>query len=865
MKKFLIAIIFLIPILVVLAIQGAGAAIVAFAPKVNAETIEVRDAFNEKIEGGRVVVPRFNNDGNDGEEFIYINVYPKVAYSDKVLFECSEEEGYDGRCQLQRVEDNKYKIVAKKNGDVLMKIYSETNDNAYKMLNIYITSDVITDLCVYAEFPGGAEKINEAQVIDATQKLRLFPYACPIEAIGNNLMRWESSDESIVHIDRNGVVKPVGLGTVKITLYVNDKTGLEHFTFFYINTNTNIFLRETQISINQEYFLSFSDEEKMEFLMENLVVVGENEDYSVNDMVCLLEDNDKLVYSIGGKELIVNLTNQDDIVFESDYLSDIYIENGGYYLDVCYADYLREDKPVVRYEISDESIITITGGKINLLKEGSCEVVAVDIKTGARTEAIKINVKRRIASFQLKYTNFDNERGIKQERVWAQNWINDDGSFSNVYNLGYDLDSVLPDTSYFDLLWEIDNTQYATIAENGDITFLPEGNGKEFTVTATVLVHGIKTGLHRSYKFLMVNDIEAVNVDNLNDFKEVISRGKAERPAVLQSNIIIENESINANNSLYGNGYLLDFHFPDEEFRYSNALIFDKNNYKNDLSELNVENFTLQCDDNFLDGYYKYNAIVFYDTDIPVNFKYVISRYNWIGMNITRNHSDFLIEGCILGHSGMCGLYFNNNYENDQNVMGTITLKNNVFRETGCASLATTPSNLSTEINDKNYIPHIILDGFFDCYNWKKTDELQAIFDSLDPNIFGDLASYKNTLSKLLGNMLEVMFENEPYKDMVYYDEEDQGWVCMGLFSLGLFNYIDSSKFDLSRTDEFELLEVALDEGTAEILKKLLKIEVGMPNYFLSYKFDNETGPLIKPNDVCPENEALFTRLKGEE
>ena len=109
----MVILIFLIPVIVIIAIQSAGAAIQAWAPPVNAEGVEIRDEFNFPVNGGRVIVPRLMPDGSDGYSFVYINVTPSICYSQEIKYIMSQEETYDGKCELVHVKDNKYKIVAK--------------------------------------------------------------------------------------------------------------------------------------------------------------------------------------------------------------------------------------------------------------------------------------------------------------------------------------------------------------------------------------------------------------------------------------------------------------------------------------------------------------------------------------------------------------------------------------------------------------------------------------------------------------------------------------------------------------------------------------------------------------------------------
>lgn len=862
MKKFLIIIIFLIPVIVIVAIQGAGAAIEAFAPAVNAESIEIRDSFNENVSGGRVIVPRFMKDGNDGYVYVYINVYPSVAYSDKIEYKVLQEQGYDGECKLERVEKTKYRITAQKNGSVLMRIFSVTNDNAYTMLNIYVTSELITDLSIYTESNDGMIKVNEAQEIDYSQNLKLYAHASPAEAIGNNLVHWESNNEDIAVVDKNGLVSPIGEGRAKITARLLDKTGNEHFTFMYVNIYENMILRNQLININKEFLLELDNEERKEYILNNIVLKNNNKEnkVTVDDIEFVSQSDRNMIFSVKGMELVFNYVNKNDIVLKSDYLNEIYFENGGYTLITEYADFSRKEKPNIKYTVSDNAIVEINNNLIIPKKEGECIIYAVDQGTGKRTDNLRITVKRRVYSFQLNLSNMDNVRGIKQERVWGQYWFEND-TLTNSFTLGYNQQSVHPYTSNLELLWQTSDQELATINNEGKITFYPQSIGKEITVTAYALVHGIKSELVRSYTFKMSPKEDAVNVYNLEQFEKANSQEKGKRPVALHGNITInEARELKANNSIFGNGYLIYFIFPDGDYRFRDTLRVRQEDINKEINEIILENFTVQCDDNYIGGQLKGEALFLSDMEIPSIIRYVISRFTYTSIHIARNKSVTTIEGCILGNAGFAAIYFADDYIDDLSEAGTMIVRNTVFRETGCASLVTTPASLDTNIS-KNYVQNIKIEGFIDSYNWKRTNELHGIFNSIDSSSFGPLSNARDALSNMLANMLENLLQQEEYSRLVYTDEKGQKWVSMNMFALGLSEKIDPKAFDLSQTEELELMDLPLPKGMASIFKTLLGFSFNEPCYLLNYKFDEKRGPVIKPNDACPENEELFKRL----
>ncbi len=861
MKKFLIALIFLIPVIVIVAIQGTGAVIEAWAPAVNAESIEIRDGYNDYIGGGRIIIPRYFTDGSDGSEYIYINVYPNVVFSDEVGYTVSEEEGYDGECILEHVSKTKYKLIAKKNGSVLMKIYSVTNENAYKMLNVYITSDLITDINIFADDSDSIQRVAEDADITLASSIRLYAYAYPAEAIGKNLTTWQSSDNGIATVDKNGVVTATGKGKAKITCYLKDKTGTEHFSFIHVVVEEEILLKAEQLFLDRAFFTALTEEGQKSFVLENVIKkFGKHDEVlplTEEDIIRTLVDKDFIEFEIDGKPLRIDFTEYDAIALKSNYLNEIYLENGGYTLIPQYKDFRRKEMPNVVYHISDSSILSVENGSIIPHKEGVCTVYAE--RNGHRTDSLTLTVKTRVISFQMPLSNFDNKRGIKQERIWGQYFFEGE-LIQNSFTLGYQTASVHPFSNCFDLLWESDSL-FAEIDQNGKITFLDGCANQTISVTATAVVHGIKTELSRRYTFFMADE-DVINVYNLLEAERAYSDETGRNAIALQSDIAIDApHTLYVTNNLHGNGFLLNFKYPDGIFKYDDALSVKDDRFNVNNEYYILENFTVQSDESFEKGKYKSNNIYMSNMKIDGTVRYVISRYGWNSLHITKNKGTLTVEGCIFGATGFAAIYFSDDHFTSPKIQkGTLIVKNVVMRETDCASLVTTPNSFEPDIKD-NYVQNIVFEGFMDSYNWKKVEELQGIFNAIDDGMLGPLREARDFLSNLLGNMLEEYFSVEPYKSAVYTDSAGQRWVSMNMFALGLCQTVDPATFDFTKNSEFYLVPVQLNKTSSNLLKRIVGFDMDLPCYLLSYKFDETRGPVIRPQDSCPENEQLFSRL----
>lgn len=81
MKKFLIAVICIIPIIVVLALSATSDIILNFAP-VNPESIVVKDSSNNEIDTDALIMA-----STDTNDFLIIDIYPTITPDKSITYE----------------------------------------------------------------------------------------------------------------------------------------------------------------------------------------------------------------------------------------------------------------------------------------------------------------------------------------------------------------------------------------------------------------------------------------------------------------------------------------------------------------------------------------------------------------------------------------------------------------------------------------------------------------------------------------------------------------------------------------------------------------------------------------------------------
>ena len=88
MKKFLVGVIFIIPIVVVIALSATGA-IISLTTPVNPSEMIIRNSDNEELDKSAIV----KIDSKNYEEFIMIDVLPSITQDKSVTYEIVEIQG----------------------------------------------------------------------------------------------------------------------------------------------------------------------------------------------------------------------------------------------------------------------------------------------------------------------------------------------------------------------------------------------------------------------------------------------------------------------------------------------------------------------------------------------------------------------------------------------------------------------------------------------------------------------------------------------------------------------------------------------------------------------------------------------------
>lgn len=843
MKKFLIGVVFLIPIIIVLAISATGR-IIALSNPLNANRMEIRNNQNEVVEQN--VNDIFYIDASNDSVFIVVDLYPSIT-EQSIIYTINTDIPNAGELQLVREQGtNHYRFVpvydeygVAKSGVVQLTIYAANNISVSRTVTVVIKSEIITDIKIYGD---------DGQIISGSLPLlapaQLFCDVNPMDALDYDSLVWHSSNPNVAAVSANGFVTPVSRGTAAVSVSAQDKKGNTHTESISVNT-TNALVKAVNVTTSEQHSVNW--------VKANLLL---SQSAAVSDM----GQGGYLVSENGTEKRVqVSACGYDDAVFPT-ALQTMYTQNGPYYLHLQYADIRRKDAmPAVSYEISDPSVLQLDSAKNMLipLKAGSANITA---RYAGKTAQTTVTIKERPYAFNLLYSDSDAKLGIQRTRVWGLNWLSESKQNINTLQFGCSLDRQKSDVK-----WSTDNPDYATVDDNALITFYPQAAGQDVRVRATVLVNNFETNIYREFVFNMADNASAVNVYNYDEFRYVVNNTTAD--IVMQNNVVAQDTTLYVKGSVFGNGFMYDAR--SMAYVNSSGFLRVENNYVSDTEKvIEFNDVWVEAAQNIDESIKRGVAIYIRDIVNPVKIRFCILQYCDTGVRLQRA-KDVLVEGCIMGYSASYAI------ECISGLSPTaLTLKNSVFRQTGGPSVLLAPDDFDSAYFDRSYIPTVKIQGFLDVTNWKTPDDLHGLLAGLDASAFSGVAGFidPQTLFDSITGILESIVTDAGY--LLYTNPSDnKQYVCTAIFTMGMYTKPNKNLFIIDDPN-FVLLPVSLPkEGSIgllmstvnAIMQSKLNMTIFHPNYLLSYDFSGGKKPKYGPGDSIPQNFELYNRLvKGD-
>lgn len=856
MKKFLVGVIFIIPIVVVVALSATGA-IISLTTPVNPSDMVIKDSDNVELDKNAII----KIDSKNFDEFIVIEVLPSITQDKSVTYEIVEEAG-EGEVALERIGDsNRYYIIPKKVGVCKLDIRAKANVNVYRELTFYVTSDSIETIEIYDE-----NGVFVGDYLEPTVGGRYFVDIHPVEALRNNDIQWRSTNTAVVEITANGELKIVGKGLARIEVKAVDKDGNTVSDCFVIDTSkavvssTKIYTTVSEITV---------DYLKSNFAMDEEVLVAS------------IEEN-KYSFSRGEEVVIVEVisVNENHLGF-LELAPIMYTRNGAYFPVVGnLADgtiYEGVEISVANSEILELEPVT---GALIPLKAGSTMVSAT---YNGQTIDQEVVVRENPIAFELELGSADQKLGIQLTRTWGRYWLDGSGNRVNTYRFG------LSDKSNnFDVFWAVDKPEMVNITpvENSQdviIEFKEESKGQSFTLTATLKINELlQSRVKRSFTF-NVRERDAINVYDWAQFKKVVDINHND--IVMQANLYPTDMS-GLRSDIYGNGFTIDAtNYPvynPTEFR---NFVIDVREYGGGHWEYQeTGSGKLVIEDVVAVGSTLYEGtdsvlsfIDFHWCYCPIEIRYCqLSGFNE-GLSL-RNIMNVLVEGCIFGTNVNAGIGIQ--HEPGRMDDAVFTFRNNIFKQQGGPAIQLVTSWFHPSMMDKVMKADFVFEGFMDVYNWKRRDEFKTVFSSALLSLVGtDVIpnSLRGLFVDTIGDVVDSFIRASEY-DGLFYKYGGEEYASLGFLGMGLIVKLDPTRIYTDPSAPMRTFDIPLEDENGKpkgqladvvnlvdlIITSSEPLHLSNPCTLTCTDFVNYE-PDIKPGDPVPNSKELYNKLVGAE
>lgn len=640
MKKVLIGVLILIPIIIVASVL-LTTNIISKNSYLPVDRVELNENYIE-----------FSLDNGNTIDTLKATVYPRLAKNHNLTWSIEEQHSdipfvyaKDDPCQdcadlsdkelKEHIATNHIDIATIDNngvvtvygyGSFIVKVTTEEG-NKFATCSVKVVGDKVTkiELMPY----GSSSKLSENDVIslDKGERLLVNPIFTPGGA-RNKTVTWKSADERIVEVDKNGILSAKGAGETTISVSSND-TGIG--TSVKVKVNNGIFKGESycytaDTTVNVKNYMNVSD-------FTSVKVAGGN--ISSDGTLNFDKDATVATVTVNGKTfsaIKVDALSDDDIVFKNYdiLLQKLYNKNGDeveyivkrglpIYLEVVYRNPEKAGVPEVEFSSNDiapgSPIVNIkqydqTGKESNVgnvamiepNKEGDVKIVAKDRATNKTCTTVELKVVTPVVAINLALNATDAKRGIAAETVFGNKIFNADCTETSPYSFNMDF-NYPKDVDFENFEFSTSDESIAKFSdEKGSYNKLvlndkipAEKKGLKNKVTITIKA---KYPMYDNLPVVatyVLNVIDGYTVSNETQLKKALHEKKESVAIYVKDSTAGGKLEISAGNdtdasritmqegtSMYGNGFIVCFNEQD--------MINRKNDYFNELLKIRTSN-----------------------------------------------------------------------------------------------------------------------------------------------------------------------------------------------------------------------------------------------------------------------------------
>lgn len=639
MKKVLIGVLILIPIIIVASVL-LTTNIISKNSYLPVDRVELNENYIE-----------FSLDNGNTIDTLKATVYPRLAKNHNLTWSIEEQHSdipfvyaKDDPCQdcadlsdkelKEHIDTNHIDIATIDNngvvtvygyGSFIVKVTTEEG-NKFATCSVKVVGDKVTkiELMPY----GSSSKLSEKDVIslDKGERLLLNPIFTPGGA-RNKTVTWKSADERIVEVDKNGILSAKSAGETTISVSSND-TGIG--TSVKVKVNNGVFKGESycytaDTTVNVKNYMKVSDFTSVKVAGGNISSDG-TLNFDENATVATVTVNGKTFSAIK-----VDALSDDDIVFKNYdiLLQKLYNKNGDeveyivkrglpIYLEVVYRNPAKSGVPEVEFSSNDiapgSPIVNIkqydqTGKESNVgnvamiepNKEGDVKIVAKDRATNKTCTTVELKVVTPVFAINLALNATDAKRGIAAETVFGNKIFNADCTETFFYSFNMDF-NYPKDVDFENFEFSTSDESIAKFSdEKGSYNKLvlkeipDEKKGLKNKVTITIKAKYPMYDNMPVVATYVLNVIDGYTVSNETQLKKALHEKKESVAIYVKDSTAGGKLEIRADNdtdasritmqegtSLYGNGFIVCFNEQD--------MINRKNDYFNELLKIKTSN-----------------------------------------------------------------------------------------------------------------------------------------------------------------------------------------------------------------------------------------------------------------------------------
>lgn len=637
MKKVLIGVLILIPIIIVASVL-LTTNIISKNSYLPVDRVELNE---NNIE--------FSLDNGNTIDTLKATVYPRLAKNHNLTWSIEEQHSdipfvyaKDDPCQdcadlsdkelKEHIDTNHIDIATIDNngvvtvygyGSFIVKVTTEEG-NKFATCSLKVVGDNVTkiELMPY----GSSSKLSEKDVIsmDTGERLLVNPIFTPGGA-RDKTVTWKSADERIVEVDKNGILSAKGAGETTISVSSND-TGIG--TSVKVKVNNGVFKGESycytaDTTVNVKNYMNVSDFTSVKVAGGTLSSDG-TLNFDENATVATVTVNGKTFSAIKVDAL-------SDIVFKNYdiLLQKLYNKNGDeveyivkrglpIYLEVVYRDPKKAGVPEVEFSSNDivpgSSIVNIEQfdqsgknsnvGNVAMIepnKEGDVKIVAKDRGTNNSCTTVELKVVTPVFAINLALNATDAKRGIAAETVFGNKIFNADCTETSFYSFNMDF-NYPKDVDFENFEFSTSDESIAKFSdEKGSYNKLvlkeipDDKKGLKNKITITIKAKYPMYDNMPVVATYVLNAIDGYTVSNETQLKKALHEKKESVAIYVKDSTAGGKLEIRADNntdasritmqegtSLYGNGFIVCFNEQD--------MIDRKNDYFNELLKIRTSN-----------------------------------------------------------------------------------------------------------------------------------------------------------------------------------------------------------------------------------------------------------------------------------